>query len=198
MRLHSRLVLSAVLLSALAPAAYAQKKTLCPKPPPSPFKHSGRIVTSIERGGARTTLQHPQALGGGGGLYMGASFLHSDPRRPSVPSLDLLLYAPVQPAGVAAVVQGGESLALVYDGQPLVLGRGVSFRSQGGVQAARLTLTYADVAKLTRARRVSARVGAAEYQFTQNHLEALRELVSQMAPSPGRWTAAAGNAWGSR
>lgn len=196
MRLRSRLLLSAVLLSALAPAAYAQKKTLCPKPPPSPFKHSGRIVTSIERGGARTTLQHPQALGGGA-LYMGASFVHTDPRRPSVPTLDLLLYAPAQPAGVAAV-NGGESLALVYDGQPLVLGSRVNFRAQGGTQAARLTLTYADVAKLTRARKVSARVGAAEYALTHNHLEALRELVSQMAPSPGRWTASTGNAWGTR
>lgn len=194
MRLSSRLILPVILLTALAPAAFAQKKTLCPKPPPSPYKHNGRITTSIERAGARTTLEHPHALGGGAdALQWGASFVHTDPRRPASPTLELAIFS-TSPA--VRLDAGG--LAFVYDGQPLALGRNVSFRSQGGVQGARITLSYADAVKLTRARKVKARVGAAEYEFTNNHLEALRELVSQMAPSPGRWTADASAGWSAR
>ena len=189
MRLCSRLFLSAIILSALVPSALAQKKTLCPKPPPSPYKHNGRIVTSIERAGARTTLEHPQGLGSGpAALRWGASFVHVDPRRGVAPTLELVLFAPDPTVRLNA-----GSLAFVYDGQPLAVGRNVSFRSQGGVQAALVALPYADVLKLTQARKVSAHVGAADYEFTNNHLEALRELVSQMAPPPGRWTADAGN-----
>ncbi|MDQ3805611.1 MAG: hypothetical protein M3416_17505 [Acidobacteriota bacterium] len=194
MRPCSRLILSAILLCALAPAASAQKK-LCPKAPPSPYKHNGRIVTSIDRAGARTTLEHPQALGrGAAALYMGASFVHIDPRRPAAPTLDLVLFS----LSPALRLDAGQGLAFVYDGQPLAAGRNVSFRSQGAAQAARVSLSYADVVKLTRARKVAARVGAAEFVFTHNHLEALREIASQMAPSPGRWTAAAGDRWGAR
>jgi hypothetical protein len=196
MRPSFRLILSAIILLSLVPAASAQK--LCPKAPPSPYKHNGRIATSVGRGGARTTLEHPQALGRGADpLYMGASFVHADPRRPSAPTLELILYT----GAPAAVLDAGQGLALVYDGHPLDAARNASFRSQGGAQAARVTLPYAEVVKLTRARKVTARVGAAEYEFTHNHLEALRELVSQMAPSPGRWTAAtadAGDKWGAR
>ncbi|HWS56248.1 MAG TPA: hypothetical protein VN228_19065 [Pyrinomonadaceae bacterium] len=187
MRPSSRLLVSAIILLSLVPAASAQKKQLCPKAPPSPFKHNGRIVTSLGRGGARTTLEHPHALGRGADpLYMGASFVHVDPRRPATPTLELILYT----GAPAARLDAGQGLALVYDGQPLDAARHASFRSQGGAQAARVALPYAEVVKLTRARKVTARVGAAEYEFTNNHLEALRELVSQMAPSPGRWTTA--------
>lgn len=193
MRPSPRLILFATLLTALAPAAIGQQKALCPKPPPSPYKHSGRIVTSLERAGARTTLRHPHALGRGAtALRWGASFLHLDPRRPAAPTLELVL---ISPTPALRLDTGG--LAFVYDGQPLAVGRNVSFRSQDGGQAARVSLAYADVLKLTQAHKVSARVGAAEYGFTNNHLEALRELVSQMVPSPARWTAAAGG-WGTR
>ena len=195
MRSCSRLLLSAILLAALAPSALAQKKkTLCPKPPPSPFKHSGRIVTVLERAGARTSLEHPHALGAGvEALRWGASFVHVDPRKPATPTLELVLFSPT-----AAVRFDSDALALVHDGQALAAGRNVSFRSHEGGQAARVMLAYADALKLTQSRKVTARVGAAEYEFTHNHLEALRELVSQMAPSPGRWTADAGAGWSAR
>lgn len=194
MRPCSRLIFSATLLLALSPAAVAQKK-LCPKAPPSPWRHNGRIVTSLNRGGARTTLDHPQALGRGADpLFMGASFVHTDPRRPATPALELILYTQTPGARLDA----RQGFAFAYDGRPLATGRNVSFRSQGDVQAVRVSLPYAEVVKLTRARRVTARVGAAEYEFTQNHLEALRELVSQMAPAPGRWTADSGDKWGAR
>jgi hypothetical protein len=193
MRPCSRLILSLVILCALAPAAFAQK--LCPKAPPSPYKHNGRIVTRLDRAGARTTLEHPHALGrGADALYMGASFVHMDPRRPAAPTLDLILFS----QSPTLRLDAGQGLAFVYDGQPLAAGRNVSFRSQGGAQAARVSLSYADVVRLTRARKVVARVGASEFEFTRNHLEALREIVSQMAPSPGRWTADSRDKWGAR
>lgn len=193
MRFCSRLILSAILLAALAANVYPQKK-LCPKPPPSPFKHSGRIFTSIERAGARTTLEHPVSLGKGlDALHLAATFMHQDPRRPTAPTLELILFseAPAAPAS-------GGDLALLLDGQPLALGRNVGFRSQGGTRAARVTLSYADVSRLTRARKVMARVGASEYEFTNNHLEALREIASQLAPSPSRWSTVAEDRLGVR
>jgi len=197
MRHSSRLILSAILLTALAPAAAAQKKTLCPKPPPSPYKHSGQIATRIERTGARTTLEHPHPLGSGpDALRWAASFVHADPRRPAVPTLELAFFS----ASPAVRLDAG-GLAFVHDGRPLAVGRNVSFLSRDGGQYARVTLPYADALKLTQARKLTARVGASEYEFSHNQLEALRELVSQMAPSPGRWTADAGAAatgWGAR
>lgn len=194
MRSSVPLILSVALLTALAPATHAQKKALCPKPPPSPYKHSGRIVTRLEGAGARTTLEHPHALGRGpAALRWGASFLHMDPRRAVLPTLELVLFS--QAPGVRLDVGG---LTFVHDGQPLVVGHDVSFREQDRGDAARVTLSYTDVLKLTRARRVAARLGGVEYEFTHNHLEALRELVSQMAPSSERWTASAGSGWSAR
>ena len=59
------------------------------------------------------------------------------------------------------------------------------------LESARITLSYADASAITRARNVVARVGGAEVSLTNNHLEALREIVSLMAPSPSRWQAGA-------
>ena len=195
MRYSFPIILSAVMLTALAPVTLAQKKkSLCPKPPPSPYKHSARIFTSLERSGARTTLEHPHALGrGAAALRWGATFLHVDPRRAVSPTLELVIFSRTQ--GVR--LDAGE-FAFVHDGQPLAVGLSVTFHALGGGQAARVSLTYTDALKLAQARKVAARVGTAEYEFTHNHLEALRELVSQMAPSPDRWAASAGSGWSAR
>lgn len=189
MRSTSRLLLSAALLPLLAVAAFPQKR-LCPKPPPSPFKHDGQIVTSFDSrgGGMRTTLEHPRPLARGSELYyLAASFMHRKPGRAGTASLDLVLYA----AAPAPGLQAGRNLVLLLDGQPRALGGNAGFRAQaGGGGAVRLTLSYDDASALTRARRVSARLGGAEVELTNNHLEALREMLSLMAPSPGRWQTA--------
>jgi hypothetical protein len=188
MRSISRLLLSAALLTLLAAAAAYPQKRMCPKPPPSPFKHDGEIVTSFDSrtGGMRTTLQHPRALGNGL-YYMAASFMHQSTQRPGTPSLELVLYTTTQ----AARLQGGQGLVLVLDGQPHPFGQNVSYRSQpGGGEAVRVTLSYADASALTHARKVAAQLGGAEVELTNNHLEALREMLSLMAPSPGRWQTA--------
>jgi hypothetical protein len=186
MRPTSRLLLSAALLTALAATSALPQKRFCPKPPPSPFKHDGQIVTSFDSraGGMRTTLQHPRALGGL--YYMAASFIHQNTKRPGTPSLDIVIYAAAPGAQLA-----GQNLALVLDGRPLVLASRASYKPQpGGGDAVRLSLSYAEVSALTHARRVEARVGGAGVELTNNHLESLREMLSIMAPSPGRWQTA--------
>lgn len=189
MRNISRLVLSAALLTLLAATAFPQKR-LCPKPPPSPFKHDGEIVTSFDSraGGMRTALQHPRAIASGTELYyMAASFMHQSAKRPGTPALELVLYttAPsVQP-------RGGGNISLVLDGQARPFAQNASFRSQpGGGDAVRLTLSYADLAALTQARNAAVQFGGAQLQLTSNHLESLREMLSLLAPSPGRWQTA--------
>jgi len=180
--------LTFLLLALLAPAAYSQKK-LCVKPPPSPYKHDAQISTSLDRkaNAMRVTLQHPRAIGKGlEQFYMAATFLYQDPRRPSTPTLDLLLYGATPASKLSA---GG--LSFLCDGQPCAQTRNVGFMlGPGGAGAARVTLTYAEAASLTHARKVVARVNGAELELTKNHLEALREMVSQLAPSPGLWSTA--------
>jgi hypothetical protein len=192
MRSFSRLLFILILLSLPTCAAFAQKR-MCPKPPPSPFHHDGQIVTSFDgrAGGMRTTLEHPTPVGRGvETFYLAATFMHQDSRRTGVPSLDLILVS----ANPSARLQGGQDLVLILDGQPHVFSRSVSYKSRqdgNGVQdSARMTLAYADAAALTHARTVVARVGGVEVALTNNHLEALRELVSLMAPSPSHWQTA--------
>jgi hypothetical protein len=193
MRLRSRLFFVALLFALLTSAAFAQKR-MCPKPPPSPFKHDGQIVTSFDgrSGGMRTTLEHPRALGKGAELfYLAATFMHQDPRRPGAPTLDLILVS----ATPAARLRAGAAPVFVLDGQPRYMNQNVSYRSQSDnrgetLDSARITLSYADAAALTHARTVVARIGGVEVELTNNHLEALREMVSLMAPSPSRWQTA--------
>lgn len=193
MRLSSRLLLSTLLLCALSATALPQKKKFCPVPPPSPFKHSGRIVTSFDRaaGGMRTTLEHPRSLGRGAEqLYLAASFVHQNPRRAVTPTIELVLVS----SSPAARYRDAHNLVFFCDGQQRPFNQKVGYKSQTGadgmaLEATRVSLSYADAVSLTRSRKVSARLGATDVEFTNNHLEALRELVSLMAPSPGRWGA---------
>ena len=193
MRFCSRLFLSVLLVSSLTAAAFAQKR-MCAKPPPSPFKHDGQIVTSFDSraGGMRTALEHPRPVGKGTDLfYLGASFMLQDPRRPSTPTLDLVLVS----ASPTAKLRAGQDSALLLDGQSHPLSRNVSYRSLsdgngGTLDSVRITLSYSDASAIASARKVVARVGGAEIELTNNHLEALREMVSQLAPTSGRWQTA--------
>lgn len=189
MRKTSRLLLSAALLILLAATAFPQKR-LCPKPPPSPFKHDGEIVTSFDSraGGMRTTLQHPRAIGSGAELYyLAASFMHQSPKRPGTPAVEIVLYTNAP----SAQPNNAGSVSLLLDGQARPFTQQASFRSQpGGGNAVRLTLSYADLSALTRARNASVQLGSAQLALTNNHLESLRELLSLLAPSPGRWQTA--------
>ncbi|HEX6625053.1 MAG TPA: hypothetical protein VF064_15185 [Pyrinomonadaceae bacterium] len=192
MKLLARLVLCASLLAAFSAPALPQKKrkTACPVPPPSPFKHTGQIATSFDRSanGMRTTLEHPRAFNAAGAaIYLSASFTHQDPRRADTPSLELTFIS-VSPA---QKFREAHDLVLLCDGAQRSFAGATSYQTRGGsgstLEAAKVQLSYDDVLAVTRARRVSARLGAAEFELTHNHLEALRELASLMAPSPSRW-----------
>ena len=193
MRPCSRLLLCAFLVALAAPLALAQKR-FCPTPPPSPFKHDGQIVTKFDgrAGGMRTTLQHPRPLGSGTEVfYLAASFMHQDPRRPAAPALDLLLVS----GSPLAHLRSGQQVSFVLDGQARALSQSASYASRpdgngGTLDSASIKLSYADASAITHARRVVARVGGAEVELTNNHLEALREMLSLLAPSSGRWQTA--------
>jgi hypothetical protein len=189
MRQVSRFVLSAALLTLFAATAFPQKR-LCPKPPPSPFKHDAEIVTSFDSraGGMRTTLQHPRAIAGGAELYyLAASFVHQGTKRPGTPALELVLYT----TAPAAQPQVAGPVSLVLDGQGRPFAQNAGFRSQpGGGRAVRLTLSYADLSALTQSRNASVQLAGARLQLSHNHLESLREMLSLLAPSPGRWQTA--------
>ena len=189
----SRLLLCALLVALAAPLALAQKR-FCPTPPPSPFKHDGEIVTKFDgrAGGMRTTLQHPRPIGSGNEVfYLAASFMHQDPRRPSAPALDLMVVS----GSSLAHLRAGQQVTFVLDGQTRAVNQSVNYASRpdgsgGTLDSASIRLTYADASAITHARRVVARVGGAEVELTSNHLEALREMVSLLAPSTGRWQTA--------
>lgn len=193
MRFSSRLLLCALLCALLTPSAFSQKR-FCPTPPPSPFKHDGRIVTKFDgrAGGMRTILEHPRPMGHGNEVfYLGASFMYQDPRRQTTPALDLVIVS----GSPLAHLTAGQEAVFVLDGRPLAFNRNVSYASQpdgagGRLDSARITLSYADASAVTHARRVVARLGGAEIELTNNHLEALREMLSLLAPSPGRWQTA--------
>lgn len=190
MRSFSRLVLCAALLVAQAATALSQKRA-CPVPPPSPFKHSGQIVTKFDKSanGMRTILEHPRPLSRGGEtVYLSAAFTHQDPRRPVAPALELVLIS------VAPVQKFREShdLVLLWDGRQRSFAGATSYQSRpdgagSTLEAAKVRLSYEDVQALTHAKKVSARLGASEFVLSNNHLEALREIASLMAPSPSRW-----------
>lgn len=193
MKLIPRLVLCAALVAAFTPATSAQqkRKTACPVPPPSPFKHSGQIATRFDSsaGGMRTTLQHPRSLAAAGSaVYLSASFTHQDPRRAATPSLELV-FVSVAPA---QRFRDAHDLVLITDGAQHSFAGSTNYQTRpdgagSTLEAAKVRLTFHDVLAVTRARRVSARLGGAEFELTHNHLEALRELASLMAPSPSRW-----------
>lgn len=193
MKLIPRLLLCAALLAATSSATFAQqkRKTACPVPPPSPFKHNGQIATSFDRagGGMRTTLQHPRALTvAGAPLYLSASFTHQDPRRAATPTMELV-FVSVAPA---QRFRDAHDLVLVTDGAQHSFAGATSYQTRPGdagatLEAAKVRLTYDDVIAVTRARRVSARLGGADFELTNNHLEALRELASLMSGAQTRW-----------
>lgn len=192
MRFIFRPFFCSLILFAIVSPVPAQKR-FCPVPPPSPFKHSGQIVTSFDSATRRmrTTLEHPRVLGkGADSVYLSASFVHQDPRRPSAPAVEVALIS----SSTALKYRDAHNLVFVCDGKMRRAASVARYQSRTEaagmiLEATRITLTYDDLLAITHSRKVAARLGATEFELTNNHLEALRELASLVAPSPGRWRA---------
>lgn len=192
MRRKRNLVFCSALLLLHSVAGFSQKKS-CPAPPPSPFKHSGRIATSFDStgtGGMRTTLQHPRPIGGAqNALYLTASFVHQDPRRSGKQSMEMILIS----SSAGAKYRNAHDVLLLCDGRPVRLASAARYQStradaQGMIlEALKITLSRDELTSVTGARKVTARVGADEFELTNNHLEALRELASLMGGTTSRW-----------
>lgn len=171
----------------------AQNKRLCPVPPPSPFKHSAQIVTSFDPSAdrMRTTLEHPRVLGKeGAGVYLSATFLHHDTRRPAPAIVDIIFIS----SSPEFKFRQTHDLVIICDGKRAPVIGAARYRSQTNAQGAALeatsiTLSYDELRNMTRARKVIARIGQSEFELTNNHLESLRELASLMMPPPSRWRA---------
>ena len=193
MRNTAKLLLTLSLLLVGVTAVQAQKrKSICPVPPPSPFRHSGSIVTSYDRAtnGMRTTLEHPRAVSSADGeLYLYASFVHQDPRRPmSRQMVDLIFYSTAR----HIKYRDAHDLLLVTDRKQYPFASSqAQYRSEtdrGTVyESTRISIPYDVLQNLINSRRVSARVGSTQFEISNNHLEALRELASLIAPSQGSW-----------
>ena len=191
MRKSSLVLCAALLLLAGADASAQKKKKFCVAAPPSPFKHSGQIATSFDSAarGMRTTLEHPRPLGGSHeAVYMTASFVHQDPRRGVRPTFELALVSALK----TQKYRDSHDVMLVGDGRPFTLSADARYQSRAGEQGMifevfKLTLSADDLAGVTGARKVTARVGGEEFELTQNHLEALREMASLLGGTTKGW-----------
>ena len=177
-----RFPLLCALLLTFSATGLAQK--FCTVAPPSPYHHNALIVTSFDpvSGRVKTTLEHPHSLGDG--LYMRAAFFYQDRRLRTPPTIDIYFVTASKKPRYSDV----HDLSILADGRALLpVGAGEYFTEHGErkttVEKMKLTLSYASLVALTRAQRVTVRLGSTEVQLSNNHLESLREIASMMVPA---------------
>ena len=180
-----RIPLLFVIFLSFTATVFAQK--FCTVAPPSPYKHNAQIVTSYDQTARRmkTTLEHPNSLGNGLRLY--ASFYYQDSRLRSTQMVDIFFIA----ASKKPVYRDSHGLSIMADGNlwPFVgVAQYYAEKGERGLtlEKTKMTLTYAGLLNLVKAKRVRARLGETEFELTNNHLESLREIASLMAPPPTR------------
>ena len=183
-------ILCVVSLFVFAAAGRAQQKSYCLVPPPSPFKHNAVIVTLRDeaRGHMRTTLKHPHVLNTKSGeaneaVYLYASFVHQE-RRSSKPTIDVVFISVAREPKYRNVY----NLILFTDKRRLPTAEAAGYSSgvddNGSItEAVKITLPYDELLQVTNAKKVEARLGSTELEFTNNHLESLRELAGIVAPA---------------
>jgi hypothetical protein len=180
-----RILLLLAIILTFTITGFAQK--FCTVAPPSPFKHNALIVTSYDQRARRmkTTLEHPNALGNG--LHLAASFYYQDPRMRSLPMIDIFFIS----AAKKPLYRQAHDLSFTADGSVWPFSGVAQYFTEDGpkgmiLEKTKITLTYASLLNLIKARRVRARLGAAEFELSHNHLESLREIAMLMAPPPPR------------
>ena len=173
-----RIPLLAAFLFTCTVTGFAQK--FCDVAPPSPFKHSALIVTGYDAnaGKVKTTLEHPRALSGG--IYLYASFFQQD-RRLRTGAMIEIVFISVSKEKYRA----SHNVQFLADGQAWPVISATQYFTETGedghqLEKTRLTLTRESLVELLKARKVKARLGATEFELTNNHLESLRELASLM------------------
>jgi hypothetical protein len=176
-----RIPLLLVLFLTFTATGFAQK--FCTVAPPSPFHHSALIVTSYDQqaGRMKTTLEHPRPLGDGVHLY--ASFFYQDRRLRSTPVIDIFFIS----ASKQPKYKDTHNLSIQADGNVWPFAGVTQYSTERAdhgltVERVKITLTYASLVNLIKARRVTARLGATEFELSNNHLESLREIAMLMAP----------------
>jgi hypothetical protein len=183
---RSRIALLAVaFILASAISGFAQKQ-YCEIPPPSPFKHNALIVTRYDQPTKRmkTVLEHPASLShGSDALYLSASFFFSDPRLRARPMLEIHFIS----VSKEAKYRDSHDVTILADGVRAPLAGQTQYKSGKGPnklvqEVVRATITYDTLFKLIQARRVTAQLSSTQFELTNNHLEALREVASLMVP----------------
>jgi hypothetical protein len=178
-------LLTVAFILASAVSVFAQKQ-YCEIPPPSPFKHNALIVTRYDQPTKRmkTVLEHPVSLSrGGDAVYLSASFFFSDPRLRNVPMLEIHFIS----ISKEPKYRDSHDLDLLADDARAPLVGQAQYKSGKGQnklvqEVVRATITYDTLFRLIQARRVTARLGSTQFELTNNHLEALREVASLMVP----------------
>ncbi len=185
-----RAILCIVALFVFAATGRAQEKSYCLIPPPSPFKHNALIITKYDSAASRmrTTLEHPHILNkrdgeAGDAVYLYASFAHQAPRS-SKPAIDVVFLSVAR----ESKYQNSHGVILFTDKEPLPAARAAEYSSRTGddgsvTEAVKVTLPYGKLLRITNAKKVDVRLGSTDFEFTNNHLEALRELAELIVPT---------------
>ncbi|HEX8889888.1 MAG TPA: hypothetical protein VF779_12100 [Pyrinomonadaceae bacterium] len=178
-----RIPLLVGLIVSFTATGFAQK--FCTVAPPSPFHHSGQIVTSLDEAAGRmkTTLEHPQTVGNG--IYLAASFFYQDRRLRTPPTISIFFIS----ASKHPKFTDSHNLSIAADDAELAHGMRTNYFTEKGekgltIEKTVITLSYEQLVSLTKSNRVTAQLGDTQIVLTNNHLEALREIASLMVPPP--------------
>jgi hypothetical protein len=178
-----RIPLLVGLIVSFTATGFAQK--FCTVAPPSPFHHSGQIVTSLDEAAGRmkTTLEHPQTVGNG--IYLAASFFYQDRRLRTPPTISIFFIS----ASKHPKFGDSHNLSIAADDAELAHGMRTNYFTEKGekgltIEKTVITLSYEQLVSLTKSNRVTAQLGDTQIVLTNNHLEALREIASLMVPPP--------------
>src|SRR3954470_15839110 len=164
-----RIPLLVALIVTFTATGFAQK--FCTVSPPSPFHHSGQIVTSLDESAGRmkTTLEHPQTVGDG--IYLAASFFYQDRRLRTPPAVTLYFIS----ASKHPKFTDAHNLSIAADDAELAHGMRTNYFTEKGekgqtIEKTAVTLSYEQLASLIKSNRVTAELGDTQIVLTNNHL----------------------------
>ncbi len=190
MNTSTKLLSCALLLLCFVGVSRAQNKA-CPIPPPSPYKHTAYIATRYDETAnvMRTVLEHPLVLGDAAQpVYLSASFAYgkeakNDSRFAPRTVVNLALIS----VAAAPRFRQSHALRLFADGheQPTLAAERYLTQTDElnrTIEFMQISLSVATLRALTQGKRVEAKLGAERFTLTENHLEALRDLLSLTRP----------------